>query len=215
MNSDRVANKDEQWPSSIKADCGQNDRHLWKQYLPLRSVTRQLTSWICTARFKTVPGLVSAATTRCHFQGRGGKSLHELVWIGLQWPSLDVTGSLMLGWRGVHIFDIQGERIGPDDTCGVVYLLLPLWTDKCLWKHYLPITLIAHGSNMIQKQECIPVGCVPSAVSSGVCLPGCVCVCPGGRCLPRGRCLPWGCIPRSGGCLPRQMYSPLWTDRHL
>ena len=31
-------NKDEQWPSSIEAHCGQNDRHLWKHYLLLRSV---------------------------------------------------------------------------------------------------------------------------------------------------------------------------------
>ena len=52
---------------------------------------------------------------------------------------------------------------------------------------------------IISKQECIPVGCVPSAavvVSGG-----------GGRCLPRG-CLPRGCLPRGagvcrvGGCLP-------------
>ena len=41
-----------------------------------------------------------------------------------------------------------------------------------------------------QKQECIPVGCVPSAavVVSGRCLPK--------RCLPSGK----GCLP-SGGCL--------------
>ena len=37
-NSDRVANKDEQSPSGQQADCGQNDRHLWKHYLLLQSV---------------------------------------------------------------------------------------------------------------------------------------------------------------------------------
>ena len=34
--SDRVANKDEQWPSRHEADCGQNDRRLCKHYLPFR-----------------------------------------------------------------------------------------------------------------------------------------------------------------------------------
>ena len=30
VTSDRVANKDEKWPSRHEADCGQNDRQLWK-----------------------------------------------------------------------------------------------------------------------------------------------------------------------------------------
>ena len=38
MSNNQVANKDEQWPSSHEADCEQNDRRLWKHYLPLRSV---------------------------------------------------------------------------------------------------------------------------------------------------------------------------------
>ena len=38
VTSDWVANKDEQWPSRHEANCGQNDRRLWKHYLPLRSV---------------------------------------------------------------------------------------------------------------------------------------------------------------------------------
>ena len=42
----------------------------------------------------------------------------------------------------------------------------------------------------IYQQECIPVGCVPSAaVAIG-----------GGGCLPGG-CLPGGCLPGGGGCL--------------
>ena len=56
-------------------------------------------------------------------------------------------------------------------------------------------------SELINKQECIPVGYVPSAAVAvwrgGWCLPGSVC--PDGRCLSRG-CLPGGCLPR--GCLP-------------
>ena len=68
-------------------------------------------------------------------------------------------------------------------------------------------------SKLFQKQECIPVGCVPSAsvaiCGEGMCLPRGVCVCPGvssrgvvclvGVC--QGGCLPGGCLP--GGCLPR------------
>ena len=38
VTSYRVASKDDQWPSKQEADCEQNDRHLWKHYLPLRSV---------------------------------------------------------------------------------------------------------------------------------------------------------------------------------
>ena len=45
------------------------------------------------------------------------------------------------------------------------------------------------------EQECIPVGCVPSAA---------VVISEGGRCVPIG-VFAWG------GCTP----PPLWTDRHL
>ena len=38
VTSDWVANNDEQWPSRHEAECGQNDRRLWKHYRPLRSV---------------------------------------------------------------------------------------------------------------------------------------------------------------------------------
>ena len=76
------------------------------------------------------------------------------------------------------------------------------------------------------KQECIPVGCAPSAavaVLGGVCLGG-VCpggclplvpsgVCPGG-CLSRGRCLPLvpgGSLPRGDVCLWSQEGVCLWS----
>ena len=62
---------------------------------------------------------------------------------------------------------------------------------------------------MTEKQECTPVGCIPSAavaVSGG----GGLVVCPGGVCLGdvclRGVC-PEGCLPRGvclGGCLHRE-----------
>ena len=41
------------------------------------------------------------------------------------------------------------------------------------------------------KQECIPVGCVPSAA---------VAICWGGGCLPGGVSAQRGCLPRGGVC---------------
>ena len=52
MRTDR--NKDEQWPSSQEAGYEQNDKCLWKQYIPLRSVTRRHFSRMPIARFLTV-----------------------------------------------------------------------------------------------------------------------------------------------------------------
>ena len=57
---------------------------------------------------------------------------------------------------------------------------------------------------LVTKQECIPVGCVPStavAVSGGICPRGGVSA---QGCLPEGVC-PVGCLPR--GCVPRGMYT--------
>ena len=51
-----------------------------------------------------------------------------------------------------------------------------------------------------EKQECIPVGCVPPAavtVCRGGCLPGGGSA-QGGVC-PEGGCLPGGCLPMGGG----------------
>ena len=75
---------------------------------------------------------------------------------------------------------------------------------------------------LLDKQECLPVGCVPSVsvaifVERGVllrwCLPRRRCVSPRG-CLPRrGVCLPRGFLPRvgvsvQGMCLPRGCFCP-------
>ena len=70
------------------------------------------------------------------------------------------------------------------------------------------------GKSHQSKQECIPIGCVPSAAvavswrgggglpvgasTQGFLLRG---VSAQGVCLPRGVCL-WGCLPWGGGCLP-------------
>ena len=50
VTSDWVTNKDEPWQSRQEADNGQNDRCLWKHYLPLRSVKSKvcLSDWKCT-----------------------------------------------------------------------------------------------------------------------------------------------------------------------
>ena len=55
-------------------------------------------------------------------------------------------------------------------------------------------SVLRPDQNISRKQECIPVGCVPSAA---------VAVSWGGRCLPRQG------VSAQGGCMP------LWTDRHL
>ena len=57
-------------------------------------------------------------------------------------------------------------------------------------------TLRKCGFNTFRKQECIPVGCVPSAavaVSREV-------VSAGGRGVCLGGCLPRGCLPGGGVC---------------
>ena len=54
--------------------------------------------------------------------------------------------------------------------------------EQSYYSHKCP-PLIYHN-NHLQQQECIPVGCVPSAA---------VAACPGG-CLS-GVCLPRGCLP--------------------
>ena len=87
---------------------------------------------------------------------------------------------------------------------------------QCIYHTLADISI--HGSRQttnIKKQECIPVGCVPStavAVSGvgGVCLEGSclprVGVCPKGWSLPRGGVCPKGwSLPRglsAGGCTP-------------
>ena len=74
------------------------------------------------------------------------------------------------------------------------------------------------------KQECIPVGCVPSAgwgsaggSAGGVYRGGCVW--PGGGCLPGGvcprRCLAWGCLPKGvsvQGWVSARQPPPPWTE---
>ena len=68
--------------------------------------------------------------------------------------------------------------------------------------------------NFISQQECIPVGCVPSAaIRGGVCAG----VSAWGGCLPRG-CLPWGVyaqgVSARGVCIPActAADTPLWTQ---
>ena len=61
-----------------------------------------------------------------------------------------------------------------------------------------------HYQTAYPKQECIPVGCVPSAAVAVCGERGVMgCVCPGGVCLvgvSAGGCLPWGVCP--GGVCP-------------
>ena len=56
--------------------------------------------------------------------------------------------------------------------------------------------------SLIMEQECIPVGCVPSAAVWGVSAAG----------LPKGGGSARGCLPRGRGCLPRAVCLPRMTD---
>ena len=78
VTSDQVANKDEQWPSRHEADCGQNDRRVWKHYLHLRSVTRSLlvevmdtngTSWCRFTLSNSIPASKLAIDGSRHTHG--------------------------------------------------------------------------------------------------------------------------------------------------
>ena len=57
--------------------------------------------------------------------------------------------------------------------------------------------------NIFNKQECIPVGCVPSAAVAISPVGGVFCLGGGSVCLGGGSCLPrkWVCLPRRWVCL--------------
>ena len=78
------------------------------------------------------------------------------------------------------------------------------------------VALDSYSNNQFYRQECIPVGCVPSAA---------VAVCWGGQCLPTRGVWPGGCLPRrglsaQGGVCPGGVSArgnvwqtlPLWTE---
>ena len=86
-----------------------------------------------------------------------------------------------------------------------VYKLLEAWW---LMTHAPPKRFLTDAIHFKIKQECIPVGCVPSAaVAAGGCLPRGVSargVCPVG-CVPTGVFAQGGCIPActmQGVCIP-------------
>ena len=108
-----------------------------------------------TARLEAVHASVSLATTKCH-SGRGYRT-----WTVLQWLPPDVirkggTPGLMSG--GYPTWPIQGvpylicpkggyPTMWPIPWCIWCCLLPPsLWTDTCLWKHYLPAASFAGGN---------------------------------------------------------------------
>ena len=66
-------------------------------------------------------------------------------------------------------------------------------------------------SEILSKQECIPVGCIPSAavaIGRGVCLGSCLpgSVCPGGF-LPGVSA--WGCLSAQRGVCPGGVSAPV------
>ena len=81
---------------------------------------------------------------------------------------------------------------------------------QCIYNTLANISI--HGSRQttnIKKQECIPVGCVPSAAVAvsgvgGVCLGGCL---PRGELSAQGGCLSKGVVSAQGGCLPKGVVS--------
>ena len=86
--------------------------------------------------------------------GGGGRSSREQVWTGLQWWSPNVRAGG--GGRSLGLMS-RGEAVGPlvwywwggmwhiPWCMGCTYTPI-LWTDRHLWKHYLPVTSFAGGN---------------------------------------------------------------------
>ena len=128
-------------------------------------ITRQHSSRMRTARLPTV--WISVATTRCQW-GEGGRTSSEQVWTGLQWWPPDVTSRRMAlseqVWTGLMSREVPqawcpGGYPRPDVQRGqgdpyhmvypIMHMMLPTptpRTDRHLWKHYLPTTIIVGGN---------------------------------------------------------------------
>ena len=96
---------------------------------------------------------VPVLATRCQYQ-LGGYPANEQVWTALKWWPPDVSSR---GWGEL-------PSMWPIPWSMWYLPIPPQWTDRCLWKHYLPATTVA-GINKcnniyIFKQESIPVGCI-------------------------------------------------------
>ena len=92
----------------------------------------------------------------------------------------------------------------------ILVLNLIAWTTRILDNISNGTCTIGLTTGFMFKEECIPVGCVPSAAVA-ICWWGTVC--PGGVSAQRCVCL-GGCLPRGQGCLLGCVWQtlPLWTE---
>ena len=124
---------------------------------------------------ESVPvGCVPTACTDCtsstasRYQLGGGGSCTvrscEHVWTGIQWWSPDVIGrGTGAGGESSRLMSGEGSRVRGRARgwalysevqwiwVMVIWHPLPTWTDRHIWKHYLPATLLAGGNNQEGK----------------------------------------------------------------
>ena len=102
-------------------------------------ITRQHSSRMHTTSLPTILFLV--ATTRCQYWWGGvGPQMNKFEQVCSHDHQMSVVG---VGPRS----DVQAKGVVPYHVMFPTYPPPPMWTDTCLWKHYLPQTSFLGGNN--------------------------------------------------------------------
>ena len=103
-------------------------------------ITRQHSSRMHTTSLPTILFLV--ATTRCQYWWGGGvgPQMNKFEQVCSHDHQMSVVGVGPMS-------DVQGRGVVPYHVMFPTYSPPPMWTDTCLWKHYLPQTSFVGGNN--------------------------------------------------------------------